>query len=280
MGRLGDNPHIVTIHDTGDENGAPFIVSQLHGRRVRRGSLHQGGARAPLPADRDALQIAGQVCQALAARPRPRHHPPRPQARQRLARPTTARPPLGDFGLAIAIDRSRLTHAGHDRRHRRLHAARAGPRPLRPTPRSDLYALGAMLYEMVVWTPALLGDDAVAIISQHTQHAAVAPSWHNKEIGADVEALVLELLEKDPTARPASAGSVRKRIQEIQRAPAPPVERDAALEPWRGRAVSRASPSWVARRSSGGCTRASTPRSAATARSRCWWGSPASERPG
>ena len=47
------------------------------------------------------------------------------------------------------------------------------------TPRADLYSLGAMLYEMVTGRPPFLGDESVAIISQHINTPPVAPTWHN-----------------------------------------------------------------------------------------------------
>jgi class 3 adenylate cyclase len=66
-----------------------------------------------------------------------------------------------------------------------------------------------------------VGDDGVAIISQHLHTRPVAPSWHNPEVGPDLEGLVLELLEKDPDARPESAAAVRARIEAIRTSPAP-----------------------------------------------------------
>ena len=52
------------------------------------------------------------------------------------------------------------------------------------TARSDLYSLGAMLYEMVTGRPPFLGDDPVAIISQHLNTPPVAPTWHNRDLPA------------------------------------------------------------------------------------------------
>ena len=50
------------------------------------------------------------------------------------------------------------------------------------TPRSDLYSLGAMLYEMVTGRPPFVGDESVAIITQHLNTAPVAPTWHNPAV--------------------------------------------------------------------------------------------------
>ena len=57
------------------------------------------------------------------------------------------------------------------------------------TPRSDLYSLGAMLYEIVAGRPLFLGDDSVAIIGQHINTTPVAPTWHNSGCPRAVDAL-------------------------------------------------------------------------------------------
>src|SRR5262249_6005534 len=118
---------------------------------------------------------------------------------------------LGDFGLAVALDRSRLTVAGMMvGTVAYMPPEQALGRP--PEPRSDLYALGALLYELVTRRPPFLGDDAVAIISQHINTQPVTPSWHNPEVPKALEALILRLLAKAPEDRPESAAVVRQAL--------------------------------------------------------------------
>ncbi len=114
---------------------------------------------------------------------------------------------LGDFGLAFAATEARMTREG----------TLLGTVPYMPpeqatgreaTPLSDLYALGAVLYEMVTGRPPFLGDDMIAVVSQHVNAAPVAPSWHNATCPTALEELILHLLAKAPEDRPASAAEV------------------------------------------------------------------------
>ena len=83
------------------------------------------------------------------------------------------------------------------------------------TPRSDVYSLGAMLYEMVAGRPPFLGDDSVAIIGQHINTPPVAPTWHNSECPRALDALILRMLAKDPSERPESASDVLSALDGI-----------------------------------------------------------------
>ena len=86
---------------------------------------------------------------------------------------------------------------------------------------SDLYSLGAMLYEMVTGRPPFVGDESVAIIGQHLNTPPVAPTWHRPDCPPGLETLILRLLEKDPAKRPASATEVQAALASVaQSAPA------------------------------------------------------------
>ncbi len=219
MGRLGDHPHIVTVHDIGEQDPSPgsgqapqpYIVSQyMEGGDldsfVRKAENHR------LPLD-EAVRIANEVRQALEyAHARGIVHRDLKPGNIWLSQDGTAK--LGDFGLAVALDRSRLTMEGM------MVGTVAYMAPEQALgraadARSDLYALGCVLYEMVTGRPPFLGDDTVAIVSQHINTAPVAPSWHNPEVPRALEALILRLLAKDPAERPESAAAIPEALNAI-----------------------------------------------------------------
>ncbi|MCI0895789.1 MAG: protein kinase, partial [Chloroflexi bacterium] len=160
-----------------------------------------------------AIGIARETCQGLEfAHSRGIVHRDLKPGNVWLTEEGTAK--IGDFGLAVALDRSRLTAEG-------MMVGTVSYMPPEQamggevTPRSDLYSLGAMLYEMVTGRPPFLGDDAVAIIGQHINTPPVAPTWHNSECPRPLDALILRLLAKDPSERPESASDVLSALDAI-----------------------------------------------------------------
>ncbi len=211
MARLGDHPHIVTVHDIGEENGQPYIVSQYMGGG-ELGDMLRETPEGRLPVA-EAVRIANQVRMALEyAHGRDIIHRDLKPANVWLTEDGTAK--LGDFGLAIALEQSRLTMEG-------MMVGTVAYMPpeqalgRQPDARSDLYSLGCVLYEMLTGRPPFMGDDSVAIISQHINTAPVAPTWHNAEIPKALESLILRLLAKDPDERPESAASIPEALNAI-----------------------------------------------------------------
>ena len=175
MGRLGSHPHIVTVFDLGQEQDQPYMVTELMGGGDVDGLIESAtDHRLPL---KQAIRIAQETCRGLEfAHSRGIVHRDLKPGNVWLTQDGTAK--IGDFGLAVSLDRSRLTTEG-------MMVGTVSYMPPEQamggevTPRSDLYSLGAMLYEMTTGRPPFLGDDSVAIIGQHINTPPVAPTWHN-----------------------------------------------------------------------------------------------------
>ena len=224
MGRLGAHPHVVSVFDLGETApagagaragagagagtepaGQPFIVTELMDGGDVEGLIEQAADHRVSLAD--AIRIADEVCRGLEfAHSKQIVHRDLKPGNVWLTADGTAK--IGDFGLAVATDRARLTQAG-------LMVGTVSYMPPEQamggevSPRSDLYSLGAMLYELVTGRPPFIGDESVAIITQHLNTPPVAPSWHVPDLPVGLETLILRLLEKDPGKRPASASEVR-----------------------------------------------------------------------
>jgi tetratricopeptide (TPR) repeat protein len=235
MGRLGSHPHIVTVYDIGEEAGAPYLVLPVLPLGDVEGVIEKAeGHKLPIE---QAVRIATETCLGLEfSHAKGIIHRDLKPGNVWLAE--DGRAMIGDFGLAVAVDRSRLTQAGMmvgTVNYMPPEQAMGGE----VTPRSDLYALGAMLYEMVCGRPPFVGDESVAIIGQHLNTPPVAPSWHRPDCPPGLEALILRLLEKDPSKRPASATEVREALQAVEQSgrtgagasPAPTEVAPAAPDP-------------------------------------------------
>jgi tetratricopeptide (TPR) repeat protein len=217
MGRLAAHPNVVAVYDAGEEAGAPYIVEEyLEGGTVAE-LLARDAGRA-LPVER-AVRIAGDVCAALDhAHGHGVVHRDLKPSNIWLTADGTAK--LGDFGLVAALRPSvsatvaKLTGEGMMVGTIAYMAPeQALGRP--PQERADLYSLGAVLYELVTGGPPFVGDDALAIISQHLRTPPVAPVWHNREVPRPLDALIVQLLAKDPAERPRSAAEVGEALEAL-----------------------------------------------------------------
>ncbi len=227
MALLGDHPHIVTIHDIGDEDGRPFIVSQfMSGGSVEDLLARTEGRRLPIP---EALRVSGEIAAALEhAHARGVIHRDIKPANVWLTEDGSAR--LGDFGLAVNVDHSRITSEGMMVGTVAYMAPEQALGGEVGTP-ADLYSLGALLYELLTGRPPFVGGDAVSIISQHLNTQPMAPWWHNPDVPRPLGTLVLELLAKSTEDRPAGAAGVRRRLEEIAASPNQPTIEMSASGP-------------------------------------------------
>ncbi len=212
MGRLGDHPNIVAIYDMGEHEGQPYIVIPV----MPGGDVEGLIEKAPehrLPIEQ-AVGIAKAICRGLEfAHSKGIIHRDIKPGNIWLGADGTAK--IGDFGLALAVDLSRLTQPGMmvgTVTYMPPEQAMGG----KVTAKVDLYSLGAMLYEMVTGRPPFVGDDSIAIIGQHINTPPVSPTWHRADLPPALETLILQLLEKDPDKRPESAAVVLQALEAIE----------------------------------------------------------------
>ena len=219
MSRLGEHPHVVRVLDSGEEDRVPYVVSEYVGGGDLASALERADGRRLEP--ERAVAVAIDVCRALEhAHAKGIVHRDLKPATVWLGDDGTAR--LGDFGLATLDRRSREAVEGM------LVGTVAYMPPEQALgrasdARSDIYSLGAMLYELLTGEPPFPGEDAVVIIAQHLNADPVPPSRHRPELPQALDAVVLGMLAKDPAQRPASAAAARR---ELERAATAPAEED------------------------------------------------------
>jgi serine/threonine-protein kinase len=81
-----------------------------------------------------------------------------------------------------------------------------------PDARTDIYALGAIAYFLLTGRPPFVGEDSMSVMVAHARDPVVPPSQHKPGIPADLEAVVLRCLEKDPRMRFADAESLNQAL--------------------------------------------------------------------
>ena len=227
-----NHPNIVTIHDVGEVDGTPYIVMELveggslHDRASHRAS-HPEGDRASHPegdpvGDRpptstaDLVSIARQICTALEhAHAHGIVHRDLKPENVLLTADGTAK--LTDFGLALSIASRTTTEGVIAGTVFYLAPEQALGQPL--DGRTDLYAVGVMLYELTAGRLPFAAEDPLAVVSQHLYTPVVPPSTYNDDIPPSLETLILQLMAKRPEDRPASAGELRRALESIDLSP-------------------------------------------------------------
>jgi class 3 adenylate cyclase len=227
MARLGDHPNVVTIHDIGEEQGRLYVVSQFMAGGDLSTVLGQAGGRMAID---EVVRVVREISRALEyAHGAGIIHRDIKPANVWLAPDGTAK--LGDFGLATDLGRSRLTVEGAMMGTVAYMSPEVGfGRPA--DARSDIYSLGALLYELLCGAPPFDGDDAAAVIAQHVNTPPTAPSAQRTDVPHQLERVVLRMLAKAPEGRPQTAAEVREALDAIAAAAAKGITQEevAALD--------------------------------------------------
>ena len=199
LGRALNHPNIVRILERGDVGRVPYFTMELLPGETLQTFVAREGAAPPRP----AVTIAVQVAEALDfAHSKGVVHRDLKPSNVMLLPDGTAK--VMDFGIARARRFEGMTATA---------AFLGTPEYVAPEtidgrgtePRSDLYALGLILFELLTGRPAFSGDTAYAILKKHCTEDPPPPSSLQRGVPPAIEAIVLRLLRKDPAERPASA---------------------------------------------------------------------------
>ena len=202
------DPHLVAVRDLVAEGSSLGIVMDLVQGPDLRTALVEQGTFAPHAAARltdgvlaglTAVHAAGVV-----------HRDVKPENVLLAGDPASPVPLLTDFGIA------RIFAEGQSTRRTTVigtpdyiapEVANGGV----PTPASDLYAVGIMLYELLVGVTPFAGDSPLAVLRRHVEQLPGRPEG----IPDGLWAIISALLAKDPANRPQSAGEVRSALANI-----------------------------------------------------------------
>jgi serine/threonine-protein kinase len=200
------HPGLVTVFDAGVDGDTAFIVMELVRGRTLREVLRADG---PLPVAQ-SVGIAADVCSVLDAAHRAGvvHRDITPG---NILIADDGRTRVLDFGIARADGSGALTQT------MAVVGTIAYVSPEQAAggsagPQSDLYALGCVLTEMLTGAPPFTADAPVGLLYQHVNDAPAPPSARRPEVGPELDAVVVRLLDKDPAKRPATATEARREL--------------------------------------------------------------------
>ncbi len=232
------HPHILPLHDSGEADGFLFYVMPFVEGETVRDRLNK---EKQLPVA-DAVRIATEVAAALdyAHRHNVIHRDIKPE--NILLHDGSAL--VADFGIALAASKAggtRMTETGMSlgTPHYMSPEQAMGEREI--TARSDVYALGCVLYEMLTGDPPFTGSTAQAIVARVVTETPRPMAPQRRTIPPHVEAAVLTALEKLPADRFASAAEFAHALTDTKYASSPTVVtaasgrrplRPAAWAPW------------------------------------------------
>ncbi|MBN9215959.1 MAG: serine/threonine protein kinase [Microbacterium sp. SCN 70-200] len=207
--RLAD-PHVVNVFDQGQDGEMAYLVMEyLPGITLR--DLLREQRRLSIP---QTITIMDAVLSGLAAAHRAGivHRDVKPE---NVLLAEDGRIKIGDFGLARAT--SANTASGQMLMGTIAYLAPELVTRGTADARSDIYALGIMLYEMLVGEQPYKGEQPMQIAYQHATDSVPRPSAKNPGIPEQLDELVMWSTEREPDERPLDARVMLDRLREIEK---------------------------------------------------------------
>ncbi|MFN4213284.1 MULTISPECIES: Stk1 family PASTA domain-containing Ser/Thr kinase [unclassified Exiguobacterium] len=198
-----NHPNIVAIYDVGEEEDLYYIVME----HVDGMTLKQYLQEEYISVE-EALRIMGQICDAIdhAHANRIIHRDIKPQ---NMMIDQNGNVKVTDFGIAVAMSNATLTHTMSVLGSVHYFSPEQA-RGKFADEKSDIYSLGAVLYELITGRVPFIGETPVAVALQHLQDDPIRPMDLNPKIPQALENCIMQALAKSPAARHASVAAFKK----------------------------------------------------------------------
>lgn len=229
-----DHPAVVDVFDQGESVGPDgpilFLVMELVEGGTLRDVLRERG-QLGVPA---ALAVLEPVLAGLAEAHR-RGMVHRDVKPENVLISDAREVKVADFGLVTAAAQAGASHVGMIMGT----VAYLSPEQVATgaaDARSDVYAAGILLYEMLTGAPPYSGDSAISVAYQHVNSQVPAPSLIAGDVPPELDELVLRATRRDPAERPADAAAMQAELHrvaallEVPRVPAPAPPRRPVME--------------------------------------------------
>ena len=208
------HPNIVTVHDIGQDGRRHYIVMEfVEGRTLKqlvRNYIRQTGK--PLPIDR-ALDLAIQICAGIgyAHRANLVHCDVKPQ---NVLVTRDYKVKVSDFGIARAMSQSQTSLHLQDQvwgTPQYFAPEQAGGEA--PTPASDVYSIGVILFEMLSGRLVFEADNLTAMAMKHVTETPPPVSRFNPAVPRQLEQIINKVLSKEPAGRYRTADQLGRILE-------------------------------------------------------------------
>jgi len=201
--------NVVQVYDVGDLDGRPYFTMEL----MEGGNLAQRQAGEPQPA-RQAAALVATLAEAVHAAHQGGivHRDLKPA---NILFTPDGTPKITDFGLARRLEgNAALTLSGvpvGTPSYMAPEQARGQSREIGPA--ADVYALGAILYELLTGRPPFRGETSTDTLLQVIHHEPVPPARLNRKVPRDLQTICLMSLQKEPRSRYVTAAALADDLQ-------------------------------------------------------------------
>jgi serine/threonine-protein kinase len=205
-----DHPNIVTVFDVGKDDGHHYIVMEYVDGQDLKSIIRQKGHLSVA----EALDITAQVAAGVghAHKAGVIHRDIKPQ---NVLITQAGRAKVVDFGIARALSESGLTDSDTVWGSPIYFAPeQAAGDP--PTPASDVYSIGVMMYEMLAGSPPFQAESPTALAMKHLREEPPPLTVQNPQVPPRLEWIVRKLLSKEPSARYRTAEQLVHVLEEYR----------------------------------------------------------------